>query len=169
MNDTYLLLMAEERGIQGAAIFFSIMTGMKLVSSVGMGALADAFGVKIPLAFACIATIAAAFLLGSSTNIGMIILAAVLYAIAKNGSQPMLQKAATEVAPREKRGAAISTNYFIYDCASTFGGYICAFLYSALGYGGTYYAVSIFPAIGLLWMLVAYRNKKPADTEKAEN
>ena len=160
VNDTYLLLMAEERAIQGAAILFSLMTGLKLIGSVGMGAIADAFGVKIPLAFACVATVAASILLGASTNLGMIILAGCLYSIAKNGSQPMLQKAATEVAPREKRGAAISTNYFIFDCASTFGGYICAFLYSRLGYGGTYYAVAIFPAIGLLWMLVAYRNKK---------
>ncbi len=157
VNDTYLLLMAEERMIQGAAILFSIMTGLKLVGSVGMGAVADAFGVKIPLAFACIATIAASLLLGSATNIGMIILAGCLYSVAKNGSQPLLQKAATEVAPREKRGAAISTNYFIFDCASTFGGYICALLYNHLGYGGTYYAVAVFPAVGLVWMLLAYR------------
>ncbi len=165
VNDTYLLLMAEERMIQGAAILFSIMTGLKLVGSVGMGAIADAFGVKIPLAIACIATVAASLLLGSATNLWMIIVAACLYSIAKNGSQPLLQKAATEVAPREKRGAAISTNYFIFDCASTFGGYICAFLYNHLGYGGTYYAVAIFPAIGLVWMLLTYSklSKKAAE------
>ena len=36
------------------AIFFSLMTGLKLVASVGFGAVADAFGSKIPLLFSCV-------------------------------------------------------------------------------------------------------------------
>lgn len=166
VNDTYLLLMAAERGIANAAIFFSILTGMKLVGSIGFGALSDAFGSKIPLIICCVTASAAAILLGAATNIWMIILAAVLYSFARHGSSPVLQKAATEVAPPERRGAAISTNYFIFDCASTFAGYICAFLFTYFGYSGMYYSMAIFPMIGLIFVIYTYK-KVIVRTEEA--
>lgn len=156
VNDTYLLVMAEERGIENAAIFFSLMTGLKLVSTIIFGAIGDAFGVKLPLAIACIATAATCFLLGSCTGLAPIIVAGCLYSFAKNGAQPVLQKAATDVAPREKRGAAISTNYFIFDIAGVLAGYICALLFEEFGYTGTYYVCAAFPVIGLIWLFITY-------------
>lgn len=157
VNDTYLLVMAESRGIQGAALFFTVQSALKVIASLSVGISSDFIGIKKIMIPSCIGTALASVLLGSTGSLIVIVLCAVIYTMAQKGTAPVLIKAATMCAPVEKRGVAIATNYFIQDVAGVFGGYVCAFLFSNFGYTGTYYAVAAFPAIGLFWFLATYK------------
>lgn len=157
VNDTYLLLMCEERGISGGAIFFSVQSATALVARLLGGIGSDKFGVKGILIFGCISTAIASILLGTASGVPVLVLCAVLYVLAQKGCDPVIIKGCSLIAPPEKRGAAISTNYFIFDLAGTFAGYICSFLFSRLGYSGMYYVAAIFPMAGMIWMLLSYK------------
>lgn len=157
VNDTYLLLMCEERGISGGAIFFSVQSATTVVAKLMGGIGSDKFGVKGILIFGCISTAIASVLLGTVGGIPVLVLCAILYVLAQKGCDPVIIKGCSLIAPPEKRGAAISTNYFIFDLAGTFAGYICGFLFNSLGFTGMYYVVAVFPLLGMLWMLATYK------------
>ena len=158
VNDTYLLLMATERGIVGAELFFSIQAAIKFIASFAGGIGSDTLGVKKVLVVSCVFSIIASLLIGVTTNLPLIIIAAVLYCLGQKGSAPVITKACALLAPPEKRGAAISTNYFIMDLAGVFAGYLAAFCYARFGYTGMYIVIAMFPLAGLIILLATYKS-----------
>jgi len=159
VNDVYLLLYCADKGIQGVAVYFSIISATKVIAGLVFGGLSDLIGTKPTLIACCIATAVSTAMIGMATSLWFLCISAFIAGVANNGSRPVLQKAATDVAPREKFGVALSTNYFIFDCASTFAGYIAAMLVGVLGYTGTYYAMAIFPLIGMVFVIFAFKVK----------
>ncbi|MCI9156349.1 MAG: MFS transporter [Lawsonibacter sp.] len=159
VNDVYLLLYCAEKGIEGAAIYFSIISATRVIAGLVFGSMSDLVGTKPTLIICCVATAISTAMIGMANNLGVLAVSAFIAGVANNGSKPVLQKAATDVAPREKFGVALSTNYFIFDCASTFAGYIAAFFVGALGYVNTYYAMAAFPIVGMIFVIFAFRAK----------
>ena len=157
VNDTYLLMMATERGIVGAEIFFSIQSAMKVIASFVGGIGGDTAGVKKILILSCIATAISSLCLGFTQGLPLIAVAGVLYCLGNKGSAPVITKACAVLAPPEKRGAAISTNYFIMDLAGVLAGYISGFLYNQMGYEGMYLVMTAFPVIGLVVILATWK------------
>ena len=150
-------MMATERGIVGAEIFFSIQSAMKVIASFVGGIGGDTAGVKKILILSCIATAISSLCLGFTQGLPLIAVAGVLYCLGNKGSAPVITKACAVLAPPEKRGAAISTNYFIMDLAGVLAGYISGFLYNQMGYEGMYLAMTAFPVIGLVVMLATWK------------
>lgn len=157
VNDTYLLVMATERGIVGAEIFFSIQSAIKVVASFIGGIGSDTAGVKKILVLSCVATALASLCIGFTTGLPLIIVAGVLYCLGNKGSAPVINKACATLAPPEKRGAAIATNYFIMDLAGVLAGYISAYLFNSFGYQGMYLIMTIFPVVGLVVLLATWK------------
>ena len=166
VNDTYLLMMATERGIVGAEIFFSIQSAIKVIASFIGGVGGDTAGVKKILVLSCLATALASLCIGFTSGLPLIIVAGVLYCLGSKGSAPVITKACATMAPPEKRGAAISTNYFIMDLAGVLAGYISSFLYNSFGYTGMYVAMTVFPIVGLAVLLATWKNTFGAMEEK---
>ena len=106
---------------------------------------------------ACLATALSAVLLGAADSLAIILISSVLYFAAQKGTAPVMIKAATMSAPIERRGAAVSTNFFLQDIAGVTSGFMCAALFTAFGYAGMYYALSLFPLIGLALFLLSYK------------
>lgn len=157
--DTYLVVMATERGITGAEIYLTIKSLVNVVAGLGLGGLSDIMGSRKILISACIATAGASILYGCAQSLTVIIIASLLYSIFQRGTVPVLVKAAAESAPPEMRGAAISTNYFIQDLAGVFGGYIAAFFGACFGYAGAFYASAALPIIGMILYMVIQGKK----------
>ena len=155
-NDTYLLAMAQERGIENAAFFFTVGDFLKLVAGLVVGVGSDFISLKKIMIPACVATALAALLLGAADNLAVILIASFLYYTAQKGTVPVMIKAATMTAPVERRGAAISTNFFLQDIAGVTSGFMCAAMFTALGYAGMYYALALFPIVGLVIFLASY-------------
>jgi MFS family permease len=155
--DVNLVALATERGFAGAEIYISVKALVNVAAGVGLGALSDLLSSRKILIGAYIATIVASIMFGSATNLTMVIVAAVIYFIFQRGTVPVLIKAASEVAPPELRGAAISTNYLIQDLAGVFGGYIVAFVTGSSGLAGAFYVIAVFPAVGLIIYLINSR------------
>lgn len=156
-NDTYLLAMAQERGIENAALFFTVGDFLKLVAGLCVGILSDFVSMKKIMIPACLATAAAAILLGAADSLAVILISSVLYFAAQKGTVPVMIKAATMSAPVERRGAAISTNFFLQDIAGVTSGFMCAALFTAFGYAGMYYALALFPLVGMFLFLASYK------------
>lgn len=165
--DTYLVVMATERGIAGAEIYLTIKSLVNVVAGLGLGGLSDIIGSKKILVSACVATAVASVLYGCAQSLLVIIIASVIYAVFQRGTVPVLIKAAAESAPPERRGAAVSTNYFIQDLAGVFGGYIAAFFGMMLGYAGAFYASAALPIIGMFIYLFVQKKKEKKDAEQA--
>ena len=164
--DTYLVVMATERGIQGAEIYLTIKSLVNVAAGVGLGGLSDVMGSRNILIGACIATAIASVLYGSAQSLVTIIIASILYSVFQRGTVPVLVKAAAESAPVEFRGAAVSTNYFIQDLAGVFGGYIAAFFGAKFGYSGAFYASAALPIIGMVIYLFMQNKKKEVKEEE---
>lgn len=158
--DTYLVVMATERGIEGAEIYLTIKSLVNVVAGLGLGGLSDIMGSRKILIGACIATAVASVMYGCAQSLVLIIIASVIYSVFQRGTVPVLIKAAAESAPPELRGAAVSTNYFIQDLAGVFGGYIAALFGTYLGYAGAFYASAAFPIIGMILYIVIDGQKK---------
>lgn len=156
-NDTYLLVMAQERGIENAALFFTVGDLLKLIAGLCVGILSDFVSLKKIMIPACLATALSAVLLGAADSLAIILISSVLYFAAQKGTAPVMIKAATMSAPIERRGAAVSTNFFLQDIAGVTSGFMCAALFTAFGYAGMYYALSLFPLIGLALFLLSYK------------
>lgn len=165
--DTYLVVMATERGITGAEVYLTIKSLVNVVAALGLGGLSDIMGSRKILIGACIATAVASVLYGCAQSLLVIIIASVIYSVFQRGTVPVLIKAAAESAPPERRGAAISTNYFIQDLAGVFGGYIAAFFGSMFGYAGAFYASAALPIIGMLIYMFTQKGKTDAVADKA--
>ena len=156
-NDTYLLVMAQERGIENAALFFTVGDLLKLMAGLCVGILSDFVSLKKIMIPACLATALSAVLLGAADSLIIILISSVLYFTAQKGTVPVMIKAATMSAPIERRGAAVSTNFFLQDIAGVTSGFMCAALFTAFGYAGMYYALSLFPLVGLALFLLSYK------------
>lgn len=166
--DTYLVVMALERGINGAEIYATIKSMVTIVAGVGLGGLSDYFGGRKILIAACIGTAVASVMYGSAQSLLVIILASVLYSVLQKGANPVLIKAAANSAPDDKRGAAMSTNYFIQDLAGVGGGYIAGFCVTHFNYAGSFYVSAAFPIIGLiLYLLLTPKSEKKSVQERA--
>ena len=152
--DTYLVVMALERGIAGAEIYATIKSMVTIIAGVGLGGLSDYFGGRKILIAACVGTAIASVMYGSAQSLLVIIAASVIYSVLQKGANPVLIKAAANSAPDDKRGAAMSTNYFIQDLAGVGGGYIAGICFTYFGYAGSFYVSAIFPIVGLILFLI---------------
>lgn len=73
--DTYLVVMATERGIEGAEIYLTIKSLVNVVAGLGLGGLSDIMGSRKILIGACIATAVASVMYGCAQSLVLIIIA----------------------------------------------------------------------------------------------
>lgn len=162
--NAFMLVYAEERGVQGASLFFTVYAVTLLVTRPTVGKLTDKYGfvkVAIPAVFMTACSLA---LIGISTNIFVLLLAAFVNAFGYGAVQPMLQSLCMKSVPPERRGSASGTNYIGMDSATIIGPSVCGIVADIFGYTPIMWLVMTVPI--LVGMLVIFLRRK--EIEKIE-
>ncbi len=159
--NAFMLVYAEERGIEGGSWFFTVYALTLLVTRPSIGKLTERFGfvkVAIPSVFM---TACSLVLIGLSTNIVMLLFAAFINAFGYGAVQPMLQSLCMKSVPTERRGSASGTNYIGMDTATIIGPMICGEVAVIFGYEPIIWIIMAVPI--LIGMLTIFILRKPIE------
>ena len=157
--NAFMLVYAEERGIQGGSLFFTVYALTLLATRPMIGKLTDRYGfvkVAVPSVFMTACSLA---LIGISTNVVMLLFAAFVNAFGYGAVQPMLQSLCMKAVPTERRGSASGTNYIGMDSATIIGPMVCGVVADTFGYTPIMWLVMTVPI--LLGMVAIFLLRKP--------
>lgn len=153
--NAFMLVYSEERGIVGGSLFFTVYALTMLVTRPMVGKLTDRLGF-VKVAFPCVLMTALSLnLIGSSSNLFMLLLAAFINAFGYGAVQPMLQSLCMKAVSPERRGSASSTNYIFMDSATIVGPTVCGMVANVFGYTPVMWAIVSIPVVfGALFILL---------------
>jgi MFS family permease len=109
---SYLILFADELGIGGISIYFTVYAVCLFLIRPIAGKLMDAKGLKYTVFPGMIITAISMFMLGISHSLWFILLTCVFRAIGQGAAQPSLQAGCINYIGRDRTGVATST-YFL--------------------------------------------------------
>ena len=145
--NAFLLVYAEERGISGGSLFFTVYALTMLATRPMVGKLTDKYGfVKVCIP-SILATAASLAMIGYASNTLMLLLAAFVNAFGYGAVQPMLQSLCIKAVPPERRGSASSTNYIFLDAATIVGPSVCGWVADMMGYTPAMWLVMTAPVL----------------------
>ena len=157
--NAFMLVYAEERGIEGASLFFTVYALSMLVTRPVVGKLTDKYGfvkVGIPAIFM---TAISLVLIGLSTNLVMLLFAAFVNSCGYGAVQPALQSLCMKSVGSERRGSASSTNYIGMDSATIIGPSVCGIIADKLGYTPIMWATMAIPCVlGALFIFISRKH-----------
>lgn len=157
--NSFMLVYAEERGISGGSLFFTVYALTLLLTRPTVGRLTDKYGfVKVALP-AMLMTALSLVLIGVSVNLPMLLAAAFINAFGYGAVQPMLQSLCMKAVPNERRGSASSTNYIFYDCATIVGPSVCGLVAKQMGYVPMMWIVMAVPVVCAVAFAFCFRGK----------
>lgn len=132
--NAFMLVYAEERGISGGSLFFTVYAVSMLMTRPMIGKLTDKYGlVKVSIP-ALLMTACSLVLIGNAANLPMLLFAAFVNAFGYGAVQPALQSLCMKSVPPERRGSAASTNHIGLDSATIIGPTVCGWVASVFGY-----------------------------------
>lgn len=164
--NSFMLVYAEERGIpsEQASYFFTVYAVTMLATRPMIGKLTDKYGfnkVGIPC---IIMTALSLVLIGISSTLPILLLAAFINAFGYGAVQPALSSLCIKAVQPEKKGSASSTNYIGLDSATIVGPTVCGWIAQALGYTPLMWIGMTIPEIlGAVFVLLT--RKKIKDIE----
>lgn len=157
--NSFLLVYAEERGIQGASLFFTVYAVTMLGTKPLVGKLTDRYGfvkVAIPSIFM---TICSFVLIAYSSSLSQLLTAAFVNAFGYGAVQPMLQSLCMKAVSPERRGTASGTNYISTDLATMIGPALCGWVASHFGYMPVMWLLMTIPIFAGILFTVAFRKQ----------
>ncbi len=157
--NSFLLVYAEERGINGASLFFTVYALTMLLTRPAIGKLTDKYGfvkVGIPSVFA---TACSLILIGISTNLPMLLFAAFINAFGYGAVMPALQSLSMRAVAPERRGSASSTNYIGQDTATLVGSTLAGYVAAIAGYTPLMWITMAVPVILAVLFIILFRKK----------
>ena len=166
ITSSFLLLLGESREISNIGLFFSVSAFVLFVLRFMVGKLIDRSSltpiVIISLLFSGISMI----VIGKSTGIAMIIIAAVLMAMGQGAGQLSLQSACIKKVDASKIGVATSTYYIGADIGQGFGPIIGGKFLELFNYEIMFYFISFLMLSGIIVFVVyqLYDEKKRLNT-----
>lgn len=157
--NSFLLVYAEERGINGASLFFTVYALTMLLTRPAIGKLTDKYGfvkVGIPSVFA---TACSLIFIGISTNLPMLLFAAFINAFGYGAVMPALQSLSMRAVAPERRGSASSTNYIGQDTATLVGSTLAGYVAAIAGYTPLMWITMAIPVILAVLFIFLFRKK----------
>ena len=154
---SYLVLYADERGILGVSVYFTVYAVFLFLIRPLAGKLMDAKGIQYTVFPGMILTALSMFLLGRSSTLWMILLTALLRAIGQGAAQPSLQAGCINHVGRDRSGVATSTYFLGGDIGPGIGPMVGgALLGRVAGLAGYQLVFSLCGALILLAMTYFY-------------
>lgn len=155
--NAFLLVYAEERGISGGSLFFTVYALTMLMTRPTVGKLTDKYGfVKVCIP-SILATAASLVMIGYASNTLMLLLAAFVNAFGYGAVQPMLQSLCIKAVPPERRGSASSTNFIFMDAATIVGPSVCGWVADMMGYTPAMWLVMTAPVLLAVFFVFLFR------------
>lgn len=155
--NSFLLVYAEERGISGASLFFTVYALTMLVTRPMIGKLTDKYGfVKVGIP-SVLATACSLVLIGIATNLPMLLFAAFVNAFGYGAVMPALQSLSMRAVSPERRGSASSTNYIGQDTATLIGSTVAGYVASMAGYTPLMWVTMAVPVLLAVLFIILFR------------
>ena len=118
---SYLVLYAEEIGVKGISIYFTVCAVVLFIIRPVSGKLMDKKGIRVTVLPGLLLTAIAMFMLGRSRTLTMILITGVIRSLGQGTAQPSLQAGCINAVGNEKSGVATSTYYLGSDICQGFG------------------------------------------------
>lgn len=164
--NAFLLVYADEKGIEGASLFFTVYALSMLITRPIVGKLTDKYGFVRIAVPAILLTSISLILIGVSNNLFMLLFAAFVNSCGYGAVQPALQSLCMKSVVPERRGSASSTNYIGMDTATIIGPTVCGIIAKQLGYTPIMWATMAVPCVlGSLFILVMRKRIVQIETD----
>jgi MFS family permease len=150
ITSSFLVLIGEERGITNIGWFFTTNAIILLLLRVIIGKMVDKSGFVLIVNISLIITAISMFMIGRSSGLMVILLAAVLKAIGQGGGQLSLQSACIKKVDVARVGIASSTYYIGADIGQGFGPIIGGKISDIFNYEIMFYSIVVLMLIGLI-------------------
>ncbi|NLO85256.1 MAG: MFS transporter [Clostridiales bacterium] len=162
----FLIIYAGDRGVDSASIglYFTVYALVMLIARPLVGKLSDRYGLGKTLIPALCCYALAFVLISISNSLWMFLLSAVVSAFGYGTCQPSVQTLCMKSVPRERRGAASSTNYIGDDLGNLIGPVMAGTFVTQFGYTAMW-RLMIIPLGIVVICLIVFR-KHIAGIEK---
>jgi MFS family permease len=150
VTSSFMVLLGEERGIANIALFFSVNAIVVFILRFVVGRLIDKSGLTPIVIMSLLITGLSMYLVGRSTGISMILLAAVLVAIGQGTGQLSLQSACIKKVNAAKVGVATSTYYIGADIGQGLGPIVGGKISELFDYSLMFYLTALLMLGGIL-------------------
>ena len=161
--NSFLVLIGDERGIEGVGVFFTAYSIIMIVTRPVTGRLYDRRGIAF-LLYPCIALASLSMLLlGNAASAWAVALAGALKALGQGSGVPSIQAHCLKRLGRDKAGVVSSTCYMGSDIGNAVGPAMGGVIASCVGYGYMFFAVAAaLLVIGwpLVYIKTRYDKKK---------
>lgn len=118
---SYLVLYAEEIGVKGISIYFTVCAIVLFIVRPFSGKLMDKKGIRATVLPGLLFTACAMFMLGSSRTLLLVLITGAIRSLGQGAAQPSLQAGCISAAGKNKSGVATSTYYLGGDVCQGFG------------------------------------------------
>lgn len=154
---SFIVLYAESVDINNVGLFFTVNATALLFTRPVIGNLADRFGtIKIlPIAISFFGL--SMVMISYSTNLYMLLVAAVISAFGYGACQPLIQTMCLKSVPKERRGAASATSYYGTDVGYLLGPLIAGSIIERWGYAMMFRTL---PLLLILSLALVFINRK---------
>lgn len=157
---TYIVIVADARGIAGAAAFFAVNSAALFVTRPFWGRMADKHGIQVTFVPAVAFEAATLVMLAMAQQLWVVLLAGFVKAGGTGGVLPAIQAQCGKEEP-ERTGVAMSMYYLGGDIGYTLGPLIGGVLLDAVGEGGLFWAMLPIDALaGLVFIYLALRLRR---------
>ena len=154
ITSSFLVLLGEERGIANIALFFSVNAIVLFVLRFLVGRVIDKSSLSPIVIMSLFITGVSMFMIGITTGISMILLAAVLVAVGQGTGQLSLQSACIKKVDAAKIGVATSTYYIGADIGQGLGPIIGGKISEIYDYKMMFYITAILMFGGIIVFMV---------------
>lgn len=153
--NAHLVVFAKEQGIVGnAGLYTSVYAAMLIATQPLIGRLNDKFGFAKVGSLSILMTSVALILIGRSTSLWMLIVAAVVNAFGWGSVQPAVQSLCIKSAPEALRGSAAATYFIALDVSTMIGPNVAGAVADKFGYTALWPVMAIPVAIAALIALI---------------
>lgn len=158
---TYLAIIADERGIAGISLFFTIYSVFLILIRPFTGKLLDKKGVFIILIPSFIFAALAMIFIGISSVLGLMLAASVFKALGQGSGTPSIQAHCVKALEKERAGVASSTVMIGQNVGNAVAPIIGSFFVGKIGYTGMFLSAGvIMAAVGMILIFIQYQLEK---------
>jgi MFS family permease len=148
--NSFMPLMAADKGIEQVPVYFLVEAGALFIVRPFIGKVVDRSGYRLPGSFGLALLAAAMLVLGLSTSLPALLIAAVFQGMGYGLCYATFQTMAVADIEPSRRGAAMATFYVGFDGGMGLGALLAGLIVGLLGFQGMYLCWAAVPLLGLL-------------------
>ncbi len=165
---SYLVLYADEIGVKGISLYFTVCAIVLFIIRPFSGKLMDKKGIRVTVLPGLLLTALAMFMLGNSRTLTLILITGAIRSLGQGAAQPSLQAGCISAVGKEKSGVATSTYYLGGDVCQGFGpmigGVIVGKIAGIAGYTTLFQICGVLLLCALVFFFMITRKKQVAHT-----